>query len=158
MPRDAAATEPDDGYSDGLYAYAHGCAWADQVRVLPVTPDTTPWYALADLMVCASDLESLPRSVLEAMWWETPVVATAIFGLPELIEHGRTGWLCEPRDVRALADALDAALGTPDEERRAIARAGKAVVRERHDMDRYAEACGGLLRQISARRPIAARG
>ena len=156
--RDAAATDPDDGYSDGLHAYARGCTWADQVRVLPVTPDTTAWYALADLMVCASDLESLPRSVLEAMWWETPVVATAIFGLPELIEHGRTGWLCEPRDVRALAEALDTALATPDEERRAIARAGSALVRERHDMDRYAEACGELLKRISARQPIAARG
>ncbi len=77
----------DDGYSDGLHAYAQGFPYANQVRVLPVTRDTTPWYALADLMVCASDLESLPRSVLEAMWWETPVVATAIFGLPELIEH-----------------------------------------------------------------------
>jgi len=156
--RDATATGLDDGYSDGLQAYARGCAWAEQVRVLPVTPDTTPWYAIADLMVCASDLESLPRSVLEAMWWETPVVATAIFGLPELIDDGRTGWLCEPRDVRALAEALDIALSAPDEQRRAIARAGKARVRERHDIERYAQACGALLRQIGARQPIAAGG
>lgn len=155
--RDPLATGPDDGYSDGLRAYAAGCAWAGQVRVLPVTPDTAAWYALADLMVCASDLESLPRSVLEAMWWETPVVATAIFGLPELIEHGRTGWLCEPRDVRALADALDTALATPGEERRAIARAGRAQIVEHHDMERYAAECIELLRRISARQPIAAR-
>jgi glycosyltransferase involved in cell wall biosynthesis len=141
----------DDGYSDGLRAYAAGCAWAEQVRILPVTPETTPWYATADLMVCASDLESLPRSVLESMWWETPVVATAIFGLPELIDHGRTGWLCEPRDVRALAGALDLALSTPEEERRAIARAARAHVCEHHDMDRYALECLDLLRGIGFR-------
>jgi glycosyltransferase involved in cell wall biosynthesis len=85
------------------------------------------------------------------MWWETPVVATAIFGLPELIDHGRTGWLCEPRDVRALAGALDLALSAPQEERRAIARAAHAHVCEHHDMDRYALDCMELLRGIRVR-------
>jgi hypothetical protein len=51
-----------DAYSQALYAYAHGCAWSDQVRVLPVLADTAPWYGLADLMVCASDLESRPAA------------------------------------------------------------------------------------------------
>jgi len=88
--------------------------------------------------------------VLEAMWWETPVVATAIFGLPELIEHGRTGWLCEPRDVGALAGALDAAFGTPAAELRAIAAAARAHVVEHHDMARYASECAELLRAVCA--------
>jgi glycosyltransferase involved in cell wall biosynthesis len=35
-----------------------------------------------------------------------PVVATTVGGLPELVEHGRTGYLVPPRDERALADAL----------------------------------------------------
>ncbi len=148
--REPGAKGLDDGYSDGLHAYAQGFPYANQVRVLPVTRDTTPWYALADLMVCASDLESLPRSVLEAMWWETPVVATAIFGLPELIEHGRTGWLCEPRDVGALAGALDAAFGTPEAELRAVAAAARAHVVEHHDMERYASECAELLRAVCA--------
>jgi D-inositol-3-phosphate glycosyltransferase len=150
--RDPLVRGAPDRYSEGLRAYAAGCAWADQVRVLPVTPETTPWYATADLMVCASDLESLPRSVLEAMWWETPVVATAIFGLPELIDHGRTGWLCEPRDVRSLAQALDTALSTPAGERREIARAARAHVLEHHDMDRYAAECAALLRELTRAR------
>ena len=51
---------------------------------------------MSDLLVCASDVESLPRTVLEAMAWELPVLATAVYGLPELIEDGETGWLCRP--------------------------------------------------------------
>ena len=67
---------------------------------------------MSDLLVCASDVESLPRTVLEAMAWELPVLATAVYGLPELIDDGETGWLCAPRDVDALADGLRRALAT----------------------------------------------
>jgi len=136
-------------YAQALYEYARDCAWADQVRVLPELSDTWPWYGLADIFVCASDLESLPRSVLEAMWWETTVVSTSIFGLPDLIDHGRTGWLCEPRDVEALADALEFALSSSPEERHAIASAARALVQERHDLERYAAECSGMLRRIA---------
>jgi glycosyltransferase involved in cell wall biosynthesis len=110
---------------------------------------------LADLMVCASDVESLPRSVLEAMAWETPVVATAVFGLPELIEHDRTGWLCAPRDVRALADALDRALGTPDAELREMGRAARERVEGRHELGRYASICARLLTEAAAGERVA---
>ncbi|MDQ2939926.1 MAG: glycosyltransferase family 4 protein [Actinomycetota bacterium] len=144
----------EDPYSHALCEYARGCAWADQVRVLPLLSDTWPWYGLADLMACASDLESLPRSVLEAMWWETPVVATSIFGVPDVIEHGRTGWLCDPRDVSALADALDVALSSSRHERQAKARASRAVVQERHDLERYAEECEQMLRRLVVARTV----
>src|SRR5436190_7235453 len=38
--------------------------------------------------------------------FEKPVVATTVGGLPEMVEHGRTGYLVRPRDERALADAI----------------------------------------------------
>jgi glycosyltransferase involved in cell wall biosynthesis len=102
--------------------------------------------------VCASDVESLPRSVLEAMAWETPVLATAVFGLPELIEHGETGWLCPPRDVRAMADALDVALAASAEDLRRMGTAGRELVESRHSLGRYASAVAGLLSDVAARR------
>ena len=148
----------EDPYSDALSEYASGCARADQVRVLPLLSDTWPWYGLADLMVCASDLESLPRSLLEAMWWETPVVATSIFGVPEVIEDGRTGWLCDPRDVGALADALDVALSSSLHEREAKGRRSRALVQERHDLARYAEECERMLRGLVVAKTAPALG
>jgi D-inositol-3-phosphate glycosyltransferase len=139
-----------DPTSQGLKDYARDCSWADQVRVIPLTADTWPWYGLADLLVCPSDLESLPRCVLEAMWWETPVVATSVFGLPELIDHGRTGWLCPPRDIEALAGALDVALSAPDEQRQAVARTARELVCQRHDLESYASDCRELLQGLAA--------
>ena len=76
------------------------------------------------------------------------MVATSIFGVPDVIEHGRTGWLCEPRDVSALADALDVALSSSRHERQAKAHASRAVVRERHDLERYADECEQILRGL----------
>lgn len=111
----------------------------DQMEVIPITPDVASWYGMADLLVCASDVESLPRTVLEAMAWGTPVLATDVFGLPELIDDGRTGWLCKSRDSRALADALDRALDADDATYEAIARDARALVEERHGLKHYAE-------------------
>ena len=48
----------------------------------------------------------MPNVVLEAMASGRPVVATAIAGLDEIVEAGRTGILVPPRDPRALAGAI----------------------------------------------------
>ena len=101
-----------------LSDYIAACGATDRIDLIPITPDVQPWYGLADLLVCASDIESLPRTVLEAMAWETPVLATNVYGLPELIDDGETGWLCAPRDVVALAEALDQALSSTEGERK----------------------------------------
>jgi D-inositol-3-phosphate glycosyltransferase len=147
-----------DEYSRALEAYVAACAPPGRVRVLPVTASTWPWYGLADLMVCASDLESLPRSVMEAMAWDTPVIATSIFGLLDLVEPGTTGWLCEPRDVDAMAAALDSALSAPAEERDAIVRAARAAVAERHDVEDYVALWAQLLEDVAAAAPAVVAG
>jgi glycosyltransferase involved in cell wall biosynthesis len=116
-----------------------------QMKLVPITPDVDLWYGMADLLVCASDVESLPRTVLEAMAWETPVLATEIFGLPELIEHGENGWLCQPRDISRLAEALDEVLSTPPEVHDRIAARARALVQERHSLERYAGEMADLL-------------
>jgi D-inositol-3-phosphate glycosyltransferase len=118
-----------------------------QMRLIPITPDVDPWYGMADLLVCASDIESLPRTVLEAMAWETPVLATSVFGLPELITDGETGWLCEPRDLSKLAAALDAILKTPRDTHDQIAGAARALVEQRHSLPNYANEISKLLEQ-----------
>jgi glycosyltransferase involved in cell wall biosynthesis len=139
----------DDAYSNSLAEYAASSSAAERIEIVPMTPEVQPWFGLSDLVVCASDVESMPRTVLEAMAWEVPVLATRVFGLPELIEHGRSGWLCEPRDLAALSAALERALDSGPEERRRIGRAGRELVERRHSLEDYGRAIADLLEQTA---------
>jgi glycosyltransferase involved in cell wall biosynthesis len=140
----------DEPSSRFLADYASASSVASRVSVVPMTPDPHPWFGLADLLVCASDVESLPRTVIEAMAWETPVLATDVFGLPELIDDGETGWLCEPRDLGALRDGLERALNSGAEERRRIGLAARTLVEQRHSLGGYGREITALLNQVAS--------
>jgi glycosyltransferase involved in cell wall biosynthesis len=51
--------------------------------------------------------ECFPLVLLEAMQFALPVVSTSEGGIPDIVEDGRTGYLCPPQDARALADSLE---------------------------------------------------
>jgi glycosyltransferase involved in cell wall biosynthesis len=73
-----------------------------------------------------------------------PVVATAVGGVPELVEHGVTGLLAPPGRADALADALMRLAGDADLRRR-LAAAGRARVEEEFDLERNAERLRAVL-------------
>ncbi len=60
----------------------------------------------ADVFVMPSETESFGLSALEAMACGVPVVATNVGGLPEVVENGKEGFLCDVGDVEAMADAI----------------------------------------------------
>jgi len=64
-----------------------------------------PWYRAADALVLPSLREGWPNVVLEALACGTPVLATAIWGTPEILRGCAAGLLVEP-DVDGLADGL----------------------------------------------------
>lgn len=140
----------DDDNTKALERYIESSPQGERMRVIPVTPDVEAWYGMADLLVCASDIESVPRTVLEAMAWETPVLGTRVFGLPELISDGETGWLCEPRDLPALAAGLDRVLSLPEAERKRVGAAGRPLVAKRHSLERYGQEIAALLEKAVA--------
>jgi glycosyltransferase involved in cell wall biosynthesis len=61
------------------------------------------FYDAADIFVNASNLDNMPVSVLEAFASGTPVVTTAPESMRFIVDHERTGLLCEPGDAHALA-------------------------------------------------------
>jgi glycosyltransferase involved in cell wall biosynthesis len=69
-------------------------------------------YADLDVCVISSVNEGTPVTLIEAMATGTPVVATAVGGIPDLVEDEVTGRLVAPGDPDALATAIEAALGT----------------------------------------------
>jgi colanic acid/amylovoran biosynthesis glycosyltransferase len=79
------------------------------------------------------DQEGIPVTLMEAMASGLPVVSSVHSGIPELVEHGRSGFLAPERDVAGLAAALAALWRDPEAGRR-LAFAARGAVEERHDI------------------------
>ncbi len=86
--------------------------------------------AEVDIFVLPSWTEGLPNVVLEAFAYRKPVVATAVGGTPEVVEHGVKGLLTEPGDNEGLAGALMQLASTPEVGRK-MGENGYRVVAER---------------------------
>ncbi|WP_415381639.1 glycosyltransferase [Halosimplex sp. TS25] len=84
----------------------------------------------ADIVLQKSLREGFALTVSEALWKETPVVATDVGGIPLQIEDGANGYLVDPSDLTAAADRL-ALLLENDERRRQFGERGREMVRER---------------------------
>lgn len=59
--------------------------------------------SIADLMLVPSELESFGLAALEGMACEVPAITTSVGGVPEVVEHGRTGFLANVGDVETMA-------------------------------------------------------
>jgi glycosyltransferase involved in cell wall biosynthesis len=64
------------------------------------------YYSASDLVICPSLGDNLPFTILEAMACGTPVVASRVGGIPEMIESGVSGVLVEPANSNALSEAI----------------------------------------------------
>lgn len=91
-----------------------------------------------DLFVLPSFIETMPLTVLEAMAGGTAVVASAVYGVPEIVSHAESGWLIPPGDIAQLARALRL-LGEDRELRERLARAGQSRYEAEFTAARMAE-------------------
>ncbi len=108
------------------------------------TKDLATLYSHASVFVCPSVYEPFGIINLEAMACETPVVASAVGGIPEVVTHGETGWLVsfepmaadnpEPKDPekfsRDLAEAVNRLLQSSEKRREMGVKARERVVKE----------------------------
>jgi glycosyltransferase involved in cell wall biosynthesis len=125
---------------------------ATRMRFLGLRQDIAELLPCCDLFALASDWEGAPVALIEAMAAGLPAVATAVGGVPDLVEDGVTGLLVPPGDTAALALALAALARDPARRRRmAEAAAKRAAAFDAHAMiDSYAalfeRAAGGAKR------------
>jgi glycosyltransferase involved in cell wall biosynthesis len=75
--------------------------------------DMRPYYAMASMLVLPSHSEGSPNVVLEALAAGLAVAATAVGGVPEILEEGRTGLMVPPGNSAALANATARLLRDP---------------------------------------------
>ncbi len=109
--------------------------------------DVASYYAFFDTLVLASANEGTPVVAIEALAAGRPVVATRVGGLPDVVTEGQDGFLVDPGDVQALADALeplarDAAL------RERLGAAGRARVIPRYRVSRLIDDVDALYREL----------
>jgi glycosyltransferase involved in cell wall biosynthesis len=98
-------------------------------------PALVELYQQADVFCLPTHADSMGWVILEAMACGTPVIASAVGGIPEVLDHGRTGVLVAPQDVTGLRAAIEQLLA--DKERRAeLGRRSRTVCQERYDARR----------------------
>ncbi len=134
-----------------LEALTGRCGLSERVRFLGWRHDLDRIYVDLDVVVLTSANEGSPVSLIEAMAAARPVVATAVGGVPDLVEHGVTGWLTPSGDPSSLADAIATLLADP-ERRRAMGTAGRKRVADGYGVDRLVSDVERLYTDLMSRR------
>lgn len=101
------------------------------------------------LALLPSLTEALPTVMIEAAACGLAAVATTVGGIPETVQHGRTGLLVPPGDPVALADAVTTLL-TDDQLRHRFGQAGRRFAEERFDLRQWAQQLARLYEQAVA--------
>ncbi len=109
-----------------------------EIRFIPFLEDNArlaQFYQAADIYIHAARADTFPTSILEAMACETPIVATAVGGIPEQVAAGESGLLTPPGDAEAMAAAIASLLDEPARRQAFGARAGE-IARARFSRSR----------------------
>jgi glycosyltransferase involved in cell wall biosynthesis len=133
-----------------LQALAQALDLGDAVAFLGERADVAPLLASAAVFVSSSSSEGVSLTLLEAMAVGLPVVATAVGGNPEVVEHGVTGELVPAAAPEALAAAIVRVCEDPSRAA-ALGRAGRARVDRHFDVRQmvaaYERLYDGVLRE-----------
>ncbi len=113
--------------------------WAEDVR---------PFIAAADCVVLPSYREGTPRTLLEAAAMARPLIATDVPGCRQVVEPGRTGYLCRVRDPEDLAGRMRQMLDLRAEERARLGVEGRRKMEREYDealvIERYLQVLRGF--------------
>ncbi|HZF40148.1 MAG TPA: N-acetyl-alpha-D-glucosaminyl L-malate synthase BshA [Blastocatellia bacterium] len=118
---------------EGAAQLARDYGIADDVIFAGQVPNIADYLSASDLLLMPSETESFGLAALEAMACETPVIATRVGGLPEVVSDGETGYLVGVGDTRAMADRAVKIL--TGENRRRMGARGRAWAVERFNTE-----------------------
>lgn len=104
----------------------------DHVKLVGEVPhhELPQYYSTAEVFAFPSLYEAFGKVIVESMACETPVVASNVGGIPEIIRHNSDGLLVEPGNVEQLAEAINAVLADPNFARQLGKRARQTVEEE----------------------------
>jgi glycosyltransferase involved in cell wall biosynthesis len=126
--------EKNEGDLRRVRGLAAAAGVADRLAFLGRREDALAFVAAADVFANPSDFEGLPVAVLEAMALRRPVVATAVGGVPAIVQPDVSGVLVPPRDPRALAEGIAALIHDRATAER-LADAGHKIVERDYSLE-----------------------
>jgi glycosyltransferase involved in cell wall biosynthesis len=136
---------------DGLRARAKDRGVDGSLTFAGHRDDVAAQLAASDIFVLASRSESLPNAVVEAMAAGLPVIASAVGGVREILDDGRTGLLVAPDDAAALADRICRLMAAPAVAQ-SLGNAARAEVAARYSFPVMVAAFEGVYRaELQAR-------
>jgi glycosyltransferase involved in cell wall biosynthesis len=145
---------PDPAFLPRLRTYVSEACLDAQVHFLGFRNDVPQIMAALDVLAVPTHDEGFGRVVVEGMAAGRAVVASRVGGIPEIIEHGRTGWLVPAGDDQALAEAVLGLLGDP-RRKSALGEVAQQTAMERFDLSGYVKCMEALY--LSALEPTLRR-
>ncbi|HLH77059.1 MAG TPA: glycosyltransferase family 4 protein, partial [Candidatus Binataceae bacterium] len=130
-----------------LQAQADAAGLTGRVALLGGLADPRALFWAIDIFAHPSTKEGLGVALLEAMACGQAVVASAAGGMPEIVEHERSGWLVAPGAPAALADALAALAGSPHLRAR-MGEAARMRIVERFSLQAMARGTMALYEEV----------
>lgn len=127
------AMEPE--YLEALKSRVREAELANQVRFADFLSDPHAVIAALDALVLTTVKETFGLVLVEAMLLEVPVIGTDAGGVPEIIEHGKSGLLFESENSTALADVLEK-LHSDESLRHHLAVGGRARAQREFDREK----------------------
>lgn len=128
-----------------IYSLIQELGLEASVRILGQRDDIPDLLCSSDALVLSSAWEGMPNVVMEAMAHGVPVVATKVGAVSELIQHGVTGLLCEPRDSYSLAQTMLRMAKMSPTERKKIGASGREVIATRYSVNAISDRWESLL-------------
>lgn len=92
------------------------------------------YYSAADALLFSSIAENFPLVILEAMSCGLPIVSFRVGGTPEVIEHKKTGFLCDYKDAQGLISGLEWVFELTAEELQELSLQSSAKIRANYDV------------------------
>jgi glycosyltransferase involved in cell wall biosynthesis len=135
--------------ADALRSQSRAMGLESQVRWLGAVDDMQSFYSALDVCALNSVREGLPLSLLEAMSFGIPVVATDVGGVGELLADG-AGLTVPPRAPALLAEALRSVAADPSLAQ-ALGRKGQARVRRNYSVDHMVDQYVQLYSEVAKR-------
>lgn len=135
-----------------VYRVSRELGVSDRIDAVGAQEAIIPLLSAADVFLLPSSQESFGLAALEAMACEVPVVASRVGGLPEVIEHGVSGFLHAPDDIDAMACSAVSVLTDATLHER-VATAARDRVADRFCSDRVVPMYEAYYEQVLERAP-----